>query len=155
VFLVSGFFNEFFRTGLYKRTQGRVTRQVTFGAVAIAVTLGIYRLSQTLGVIPLHEEHYLGMSKAALQALLAYGIPGLLLLVGWWVSYRVVNLPGFADFLIAVEAEMSKVSWPSRGELFRYSIVVLVLLLVLAAALSVFDVFWTVLFSKGLHLWKS
>ena len=34
----------------------------------------------------------------------------------------VVNLPVFADFLIAVEAEMNKVSWPTRGELFRGSV---------------------------------
>ena len=40
-------------------------------------------------------------------------------LVGVWLGYRLVNIPRFADFLIAVEAEMNKVSWPSRGELIR------------------------------------
>ena len=34
----------------------------------------------------------------------------------------------FADFLIAVEAEMTKVSWPSRGELVRSSIVVILVI---------------------------
>ena len=66
-------------------------------------------------------------------------MPGVLMLVGWWVCYRVVNLPGFADFLIAVEAEMSKVSWPSRSELMRASLVVLLMLFLLAAALSCYD----------------
>ena len=31
-----------------------------------------------------------------------------------WFAYRLVNLSSFADFLIAVEVEMTKVSWPSR-----------------------------------------
>ena len=39
--------------------------------------------------------------------------------LGLWVAFRLVNMPAFADFLIAVEAEMNKVSWPTRGELFR------------------------------------
>ena len=44
--------------------------------------------------------------------------------------FRLVNLPKFADFLIAVEAEMNKVSWPTRTELFRSSVVVIVTILV-------------------------
>ena len=32
-----------------------------------------------------------------------------------------MNMPRFADFLIAVEAEMNKVSWPSKAELIRSS----------------------------------
>ena len=51
-------------------------------------------------------------------------------------------MPTFADFLIAVEAEMNKVSWPSRGELFRASIVVMLVIFVLAAVLFGFDVMW-------------
>src|SRR3712207_7334919 len=31
-----------------------------------------------------------------------------------WFAWRVVNMPTFADFLIATEAEMNKVSWTSR-----------------------------------------
>ena len=39
-------------------------------------------------------------------------MPRLLLVFGVWVSYRLVNVPAFADFLIAVEAEMNKVLGP-------------------------------------------
>ncbi len=35
-------------------------------------------------------------------------------MVGLWLCFRLVNMPRFADFLIAVEAEMNKVSWPTR-----------------------------------------
>ena len=56
--------------------------------------------------------------------------------VAGWICYRLVNFPGFADFLIAVEAEMNKVSWPTRTELFRASMVVLFLIFSLAGPLG-------------------
>jgi preprotein translocase subunit SecE len=65
-----------------------------------------------------------------------------LLAVGLWLGFRIVNYPSFADFLIAVEAEMNKVSWPSRGELFRSSVVVIVVIFGLAAILLAYDIFW-------------
>ena len=45
--------------------------------------------------------------------MLYYGLPTLLAVAGLWAAYRAVNLPAFADFLIAVEAEINQVSWPS------------------------------------------
>ncbi len=119
--------SELFRTHLYKRTQGRITRQVTFAAMALTGALGCYRLSQQL-------QFY--------DPYVHYGIPGLLFLLALWISYRIVNIPRFADFLISVEAEMAKVSWPSRTELFRSSVVVLVTILLLTAVLFVFDLVW-------------
>ena len=62
--------------------------------------------------------------------------------VGLWLCFRLVNLPKFADFLIAVEAEMTKVSWPTRHELIRGSVVVIVTLVFLAAMLTVYDLIW-------------
>jgi preprotein translocase subunit SecE len=73
-------------------------------------------------------------------------VPGALMIVGIWVAYRLVNLPTFADFLIAVEAEMNKVSWPTRSELYRSSAVVLVTVFVLAALLFMFDIAWSEIF---------
>jgi preprotein translocase subunit SecE len=65
------------------------------------------------------------------------------LVVGLWLGFRVVNLPSFADFLIAVEAEMNKVSWPSRTELIRASLVVIVLMFGLTIVLFTYDVVLT------------
>jgi len=130
---VGAFVQELLRTGIYKRNQGRITRQVTFAVIAITVALGLWRLSETL----------LGQPAGV-----RYGIPGLLLLGGLWMAYRLVNVPGFADFLIAVEAEMNKVSWPTRSELIRAALVVLVTIFLLAAVLFVFDYFWIFLFDK-------
>ncbi len=39
------FFRELFQLGIYKRSQGRVTRQVTFAALALIVLLAAWRLS--------------------------------------------------------------------------------------------------------------
>ena len=95
-----------FSLGIYKRSQGRIARQVTFAALAIGVAAG-----------GLAAERVLGKRTTSLAAGRLAGAAGRR--VGLWLAFRLVNMPAFADFLIAVEAEMNKVSWPTRGELFR------------------------------------
>ncbi len=121
------FFYEFVRVGVYKRSQGRITRQITFAGLAVTLALGLLRLSSLMA----------GKGPA-----FQFALPGVLLLISLWGSYRLVNFPGFADFLIAVEAEMNKVSWPTRTELFRASMVVLIMIFSLAAVLFVYDISW-------------
>jgi preprotein translocase subunit SecE len=75
-------------------------------------------------------------------------VSGVVLVVGVWIAYRLVNMPRFADFLISVEAEMNKVSWPTRPELIRASLVVLFTIFFLAAVLFVFDLGWIWLFQR-------
>ena len=124
---MSEFVAELFQTGLYKRSQGRIARQVTFVALAVVFALGAWRL----------EQMWMNSSAS-----LRYGLPLVLMSLGWWISYRLVNTPRVADFLITVEAEMNKVSWPSRTELIRSVIVVIFTILFLAAALFAFDALW-------------
>jgi preprotein translocase subunit SecE len=71
-----------------------------------------------------------------------------------WAAYRIVNLPVFADFLIAVEAEMNKVSWPSWSELVRWSMVVIIVIFSIGFLLAAFDMFW-VWFFNWLGMYKS
>lgn len=142
---MNGFFQELFQVALYKRSQGRITRQVTFGAVVLIVAVGCWRLHQMLLSPPRFLTHWLG-SVSSWWPAVYWGLPLVLLLAGGWVAYRLVNLPRFADFLIAVEAEMNKVSWPSWPELFRGSLVVLSTMIALAAVLAVFDLVWNKLF---------
>jgi preprotein translocase subunit SecE len=115
-------------TDLYKRNQGRKVRQSTFFGAAVVVGLGVWRLKEMLSL----------SSSAALQ----YGLPALLLALGLWISFRLVNLPSFADFLIATEAEMNKVSWPTWMALRRATAVVLVTMVLLTSFLFVCDLFW-------------
>ena len=127
----ASFLQNMFQAGLYKRNQGRITRQVTFAAIAITILLGCWRLHQ---------------SAAPTDMWMRIGVPGGLLCLGLWIAYRIVNLATFADFLISVEAEMSKVSWPTKTELVRGSMVVLITILFLAGFLAMFDFLWAMVF---------
>ena len=110
---MNAFLQELAHAAVYKRSQGRITRQVTWAAIAILVALGLWQLSGSLKMTDWQWAKNLN----------GYGfyfwLPGILLVSGLWIAYRLVNFPAFADFLIAVEAEMNKVSWPTRAELFR------------------------------------
>jgi preprotein translocase subunit SecE len=124
---VGAFFYELVHVGIYKRTQGRITRQVTFAALAVVIAMGLWRLSGTLAGKGLY---------------LQFALPLVLLAVEVWVCYRLVNVPAVADFFIAVEAEMNKVSWPTRTELFRASTVVLIVIISLGFLLAGYDLLW-------------
>jgi preprotein translocase subunit SecE len=119
---------------------------VTFAALAVGLAIGVWRLSQTLSTFDPGVRF--GLSREAVSAALRFGLPALLLAAGWWISYRIVNFPSFADFLIAVEVEMNKVSWPSRSELIRASTVVLVVIVSLALLIAAFDVVWRMFFQS-------
>jgi len=126
--------SELLSASVYKRNQGRLVRQFTCLAIWVIVALGCWRLYQMMiGRFP--ENGWLEVA-----------IPGGILLVGGWVGFRLVNWPRFADFLISVEAEMNKVSWPAKSELVRASIVVIFTIFFLAIVLFLFDIIWQAIF---------
>jgi preprotein translocase subunit SecE len=127
---------EVFRTDIYKRSQGRIARQVTFAALAVFVAAGVYSLNSLLA----NSGIFSGLKEYATGA--RYGINAILLAAGLWICYRVVNFSRFADFLISVEVEMNKVSWPSRDQLVRSSAVVLVTIFGMSAMMFGYDAFW-------------
>ncbi|MCO6458406.1 MAG: preprotein translocase subunit SecE [Pirellulaceae bacterium] len=135
------FLQELFQFGLYKRTQGRLTRQVTCGVIWVTFALAAWRLWDFLNGTTLPS------SLRAAEPFIEAGVPALLLGIGLWLGVRLVNLPRFADFLIAVEAEMNKVSWPSRPELIRSSLVVIFVIFAMAFVLFAFDVIWQFVFN--------
>lgn len=71
-----------------------------------------------------------------------YTLPLLLIVLTLWFAWRVINLPVFADFLIATEAEINKVSWTTRSRLYQDTIVVLSTLIILAVFFFVVDNVW-------------
>ena len=87
-----------------------------------------------------------GESLAMFVQIFTYSLAGLVLLFGLWFGYRVVHWMTFADFLISVEAEMAKVSWPGKAELWSSTIVVLVVFLFLAGMLLAYDLILLSLF---------
>jgi preprotein translocase subunit SecE len=117
-----------------------MARQLTFFALLGTVAIGAWRLSDipSAGV-------WAWMMPASLERAISpetvgeYVVPTLALAFGAWAAFRIVNIPRFADFLISVEAEMNKVSWPSRGELYRASLVVIVVIFLLTGILLAYD----------------
>ena len=76
-----------------------------------------------------------------------FTLPILLLALTLWLAWRIVNLPTFADFLVATEAEMNKVSWTTRSRLYQDTVVVLVTMILLAVFLFLVDMGWHAILS--------
>jgi preprotein translocase subunit SecE len=150
---VGAFVRELLSVSLYKRNQGRLARQATFAALAVIVALGAWSMHHYFqgayagGGATTAGQPTMGEQTAAArdtmlttgQAIRVYVLPLAVLAVGLWASFRTVQFPSFADFLISVEGEMNKVSWPARGELFRASVVVMFVIFFLAAILFLYD----------------
>ena len=124
---------ELFRFGLYKPNQGKLVRQVTFIALAVVCAFGCFSLS----------NGPLGTAEQPIRI----GVPLGIWVVLCWVSFRVVNLQQFAEFLISVESELDKVVWPGRKQVMQSTVVVIVTMLFLGAFLFAVDFIWKWLFS--------
>ncbi len=127
--------SELFSSVIYKPNQGRMVRQVTALSIWAVSVLGAWRFHSTVLL------GYFGSNAAG------YLIAAAIAAVGVWVGFRLVNWPRFADFLISVEAELNKVSWPSWRELNRASLVVIFTIFFLAAILFVYDFIWQFVFT--------
>jgi len=125
------------RFQIYKSGQGKYTRTITFLGAAVVIALGAGALSAKLGGYKLTRAPYV-----------RFGIPTAILIVLCTLMLWVVNRPKSADFLIATEGEMKKVSWSSRKEVIGATKVVIVATLIMAAILYGVDVLFAVLFQK-------
>jgi preprotein translocase subunit SecE len=123
---------------LYKRGQGYHTR-LWSGLIAFAiVVVGCYRLYQKLQIY----------NKLFLQTLVPTGVCVLFGLFIYWL----VNKPSVADFMIAAEGELKKVSWSTRREIAVSTIVVICVVALLALLLTATDFGFQLLFrSIGLY----
>lgn len=125
---------ELFRFGLYKPNQGRLVRQFTFFAMVIIAALGCITLSN--GPMGQYEDQRIRV-----------GVPLLIWAVLSWVAFRLVNIPRFADFLVSVESERVKITWPGKHEVMQATVVVLATMVFLGAFLLTADILWKKLFS--------
>jgi preprotein translocase subunit SecE len=131
------FVSELGAFNIYKRNQGRLTRQLTAAGIGLLVAVGAYWLFDT----PLR-----GVMLPVRMSLVAVFVT-----VGAWLTFRLVNYAPFAEFLIAVEGEMHKVTWSSWPELWRATAVVLSTMLFLGVILYVYDTTWALLL-RYLHV---
>lgn len=136
----------------YKGNQGvRVRRGTIVGILVVGV----------FGIITMHTHRFFGIERpetpndwyltvpftnpvqyAYLMFKVHVIMPVILGILLIWVAWRIVNVPVFADFLIATEAEMNKVSWTTRKRLVQDTIVVLTTVFLFTTFLFVVDIIW-------------
>ena len=127
----------------YKKGQGYYTRLGTAVGGGIMAVFGSWSLYKRLSVL----EGYMP-EKTNLARWLQAGIPALLLVVLAWVIFKIVNKQKYADFMIATEGEMKKVSWSTRKEIITSTKVVIVTVFLMAAILASIDLGFSWLFHK-------
>lgn len=117
---------------MYKPSQGKSARRLTFLGLAVVFLTGAYAA---------YRDNLFGEPQAT-------GIAALVIaLLGLWISYRTINFPVFADFLVSVEAEMRKVSWPSKKELFSTTKVVMVFMVLFVLLIYFYDTVFSLFFT--------
>jgi preprotein translocase SecE subunit len=87
-----------------------------------------------------------GEAAGAFALIFSYSLAGVIALFGIWFGYRLINWETFGDFLISVEGEMAKVSWPGRSELKSSTVVVLSVFLLLAGMIYIYDLILVFIF---------
>lgn len=136
-------------TTTYKGALGLKVRRLTILGILLVVGSGVYSLMYQ-GILP--DNWVIKIPFAETSATLLpdakYTVPLLLMGLGLWFAWRMVNVPTFGEFLIATEAEMNKVSWSTRRQLTQDTIVVLITTIFMALFLLVVDVFWGWLLSR-------
>jgi preprotein translocase subunit SecE len=124
---------------IYKRGQGKNSRLWTAIALLVIVGIGCWRLHQKLLVQDNVWIHTL--------------VPALVCAVFAGVIYWLSNLPNIADFLIAAEGEIKKVSWSSRKEIVNSTLIVVIVVAVMAAGLGLVDIGFRLFFSEIVNLY--
>jgi len=140
----------------YKPNQGLRVRRGTVIGLLILGLCGIYTLIHgrilTTGHwavdVPASKELFGAQLVVPILFHLEMTLPIVLGVALLWFSWRVVNWPAFADFLIATEAEMNKVSWTTRKRLVQDTIVVLVTVFLMTLFLFLVDILWIKILSN-------
>jgi preprotein translocase SecE subunit len=128
----------------YKRSQGQRVRKWTMIGFLLVGGTGAYALYHQ-SMLPSGDWNAkIPFTDQTIPLIVAvpYTVIGLLVALTIWFSWRAVNVPPFADFLIATEAEMNKVSWTPWRKLVKDTVVVLVFTGLLTAFLLTVDLFW-------------
>jgi preprotein translocase subunit SecE len=119
---------------IYKRGQGKYTRLCSAFAIAIIAGLGCLQLYKKLQAVDL---------GLWVETMVPAGLFVILALLIFWL----VNKPSVADFLIAAEGEMKKVSWSSRQEIAVSTFIVIVVVISMAILLGTTDIGFRTLFT--------
>ena len=99
---------------IYKPGQGYWTRVLTaIGAGTLVLSCLAWVISQF--------THLDDKPRLIIQSSIAVGV----ILVASGLMWYLLNKPRIVDFMIATEAEMRKVNWPTKHEIFASTLVVI------------------------------
>ncbi len=129
------FFGNFLSSERYKPNQGFIARVATAAGLGLIFLAGLWRLSESLAVVT--------VPSWVSQPYSRIGIPFVLAAIAGWFVFRLVNQEDFAEFLIATESEMNKVSWTTWSDLKRATSVVLVTVVLMTTYLWLVDQVWS------------
>ncbi|MBW7990563.1 MAG: preprotein translocase subunit SecE [Planctomycetes bacterium] len=119
---------------IYKRGQGKYTRLCSAGAGALITGLGCLQLYNRL------QATDLGLWVETM-------VPaGLLVVLALFISW-LMNKPSIADFMIAAESEMKKVSWSSKKEIAVSTFIVIIVVVIMAVLLGATDLTFRTFFT--------
>lgn len=128
---------------IYKPGQGYWTRVLTAAGAGAFVLAGVAWVWSHLSTLA--DAYRLYAQAASAVALLAS-----FSLLLWWL----LNKPRIVDFMIATEAEMRKVNWPSRREVTGSTWIVICGTFMMAFMLFFVDIAFTILFTE-IHILDS
>ncbi len=135
---------------IYKPGQGYWTRMGTAGGVGLILVAVVAFLYEQMATWDWLKRPAEGGKSQALQPNLSaiIGIlTGLVALVAL-STFRALNKPKFADFLISTEGEMRKVNWSTRRELIGSTKVVILFMMLIGLFLFVLDILFGLAFFK-------
>lgn len=124
----------------YKWGQGKNTR--LYSAVAVAVIAAV-------GCWGLYTKMQSGLDVNQVTGLwISVVVPIGLFAVIAAVIYWLVNKPAIADFLIAAEGELKKVSFSTKREITVSTFIVIIVVIFMAVMLGVSDLAFSLFFSN-------
>jgi len=118
---------------IYKRGQGKYTR--LWSAFGAALVAGI-------GCLQLYNRLHATDLGIWVETMIPTGLLVAFCVLIFWL----VNKPAMADFMIAAEGEMKKVSWSSRREIAVSTFIVIVVVVGMALLLGITDFGFQLLF---------
>ena len=123
---------------IYKRGQGKYTRLCSSFGVAIIAGLGCLRLYRRL------QATDVGIWVETM-------VPAGLFVVFCVLILWLINKHSIADFMIAAEGEMKKVSWSSKSEIAVSTFIVIVVVFFMAVLLGLTDLCFSMFFDQLLR----
>ncbi|MHC4551250.1 MAG: preprotein translocase subunit SecE [Planctomycetota bacterium] len=123
---------------IYKRGQGKNSRLGAALVIFAIVAVGCWKLYEKLGGTNVWVQTLVPVLVCSAFAALIY-----------WLS----NKPTLADFLIAAEGEIKKVSWSSRKEIVNSTMIVISVVVVMSCGLGAVDMLFQMFFSRIVNLY--